>query len=67
MVAAITPLLVSRLVAVGPVLLPAAAGYARAWLFGAVFAVAGIIVLVLLPAAGSGPDRDAALPGAGDD
>ncbi len=66
-VAAITPVLVSRLVAVGPVLLPAAAGYARAWLFGAVFAVAGIIVLVLLPSAGSGPGRDAALPGAGDD
>src|SRR5580692_3875240 len=55
-VAAITPLLVSRLIAVGPVLLPSAAGYGRAWLLGAAVAVAGIVVLLLLPTAESRAD-----------
>ncbi|MGH3189750.1 MAG: hypothetical protein ACRDOL_21305, partial [Streptosporangiaceae bacterium] len=55
LVAAITPLLVSRLIAAGPVLL------------GAAFAAAGIIVLLLLPGTGPGAGHDEAVPAAGDD
>jgi MFS family permease len=44
-VAAITPVLVSGLVRVGPVLLPAAAGYADAWLCGAALAASGAITI----------------------
>ncbi|MGH3223327.1 MAG: hypothetical protein ACRDPY_32340, partial [Streptosporangiaceae bacterium] len=55
LVAAITPLLVSRLIAAGPVLL------------GAASAAAGIIVLLLLPGTGPGAGHDEAVPAAGDD
>jgi MFS family permease len=44
-VAAVTPVLVMRLVRVGPVLLPAAAGYSDAWLCGAALAAGGAIAI----------------------
>jgi len=53
--AAITPVLVIRLVRVGQAMLPAAAGYSHAWLCGAALAAAGAIVTAFLARKARGP------------
>jgi MFS family permease len=53
--AVITPILAGTTVLVGSAVLPAAAGYAHAWLFAAVLAVAGAAVVWLTPAQAAPP------------
>jgi MFS family permease len=67
--AVVTPILVSATIVAGPVVLPAAVGYSRAWLFAAALAAAGAIAVWLVSgqgrrgaAAPAGPERAAAAP-----
>jgi hypothetical protein len=51
--AVITPILLSKVIVVGPAVLPAATGYAGAWVFGAALAGAGAVLAGVLPQARS--------------
>ena len=52
--AVITPILASRTLLAGPSLLPAASGYTRSWLYGAVFAAGAALIVIAARATGAG-------------